>query len=54
MSSDVVLEMVFHLTPEARGLLEDCRDSRLEFWTFPEDCEERLTKIRERFVEVAR
>ncbi len=54
VSSDVVLKMVFHLPPKDRGLLENHRDSELEFWTFPDDYEERLKKTRERFVEVAR
>jgi esterase/lipase superfamily enzyme len=54
VSSDVVLKMLFHLPPKGRGLLENHRESKLEFWTFPEDYEARLAKTRENFVEVAR
>jgi esterase/lipase superfamily enzyme len=54
VSSDVLLKMLFHLSPQDRGLLENSRESGLKFWTFPEDYEERLKRVRDGMVEAAR
>lgn len=45
VSSDVLVKLLFHLAPEARGLQENHNDSQLQYWTFPSDYEARLGEV---------
>lgn len=54
VSSDVLLKMLFQLSARDRGLLQNTLEGGLEFWTFPEDYEQRLKQVRDNLVEAAR
>jgi esterase/lipase superfamily enzyme len=45
VSSDVLLKMLFHMSPEQRGLQRNQTGDRLKFWTFPQDYEARLDTV---------
>jgi esterase/lipase superfamily enzyme len=42
VSSDVLFKMLFHLSPQERGLVEDRTEGQLRFWRFPDDYEARM------------
>jgi esterase/lipase superfamily enzyme len=44
VSSDVVLEFLYHAPPEARGLQKRMYKDDLSFWAFPSDYEQRVTR----------
>lgn len=37
VSNDVLMTMIFHLTPDERGLVPDVSPSGVSYWTFPPD-----------------
>ena len=45
VSSDVLLKMLFHMSPAQRGLERNQGDDGLEYWTFPADYEARLDEV---------
>jgi len=45
VSSDILLKMLFHAPPAARGLNPDSTEIELAFWTFPPDYAERLPAV---------
>lgn len=44
MSSDVLLEFLYHAPPEARGLQKRVDKDDLISWAFPSDYEQRVTR----------
>jgi len=53
VSSDVLLKMLFHFTPEQRGLQRNQSVADLQYWTFPQDYEARLDKVMDGLVRTA-
>jgi hypothetical protein len=45
VSSDILLKLLFHAPPPARGLSANTNDMNLAFWTFPPDYEQRLPRV---------
>jgi len=45
VSSDVMLKMLFHIPPEARGLEPQTYRERFPFWVFPADYDQRVVEI---------
>ena len=45
MSSDVLLKLLFHAPPRARGLDPNRTEIALAFWTFPADYPQRLPAV---------
>jgi esterase/lipase superfamily enzyme len=45
VSSDILLKMLFHAPPPARGLAGNTKAMELSFWTFPPDYEQRLPQV---------
>ena len=45
VSSDVLLKLLFHAPPPARGLDPNRMANALAFWTFPADYAERLPAV---------
>jgi esterase/lipase superfamily enzyme len=48
VSSDVLLKLLFHFSPDERGLQRNDSEARLQYWTFPEDYEARLAAVMDR------
>ncbi len=44
VSSDVLIQFLFHARPAQRGLIENRRDG-LRWWTFPEDYDQRVIEV---------
>ena len=53
VSSDVLLKMLFNLTPEQRGLQHNLTADNLQYWTFPKDYEARLDGVVDQLVQAA-
>jgi esterase/lipase superfamily enzyme len=45
VSSDILLKLLFHAPPPARGLSANKNDLDVSFWTFPPDYEQRLPGV---------
>ncbi|MBC2713853.1 MAG: alpha/beta hydrolase [Desulfobacteraceae bacterium] len=45
ISSDILIQFLFHADPPERGLTENFSDQGLRYWTFPEDYPDRITSI---------
>lgn len=45
VSSDVMIKLLFHIPPAARGLEQNWTAQRFRFWTFPPDYDRRVTDI---------
>jgi esterase/lipase superfamily enzyme len=45
VSSDILLKLLFHAPPPARGLSANKNDMDVAFWTFPPDYEQRLPGV---------
>ena len=48
VSSDVLLKLLFHISPEERGLQRNESVAGLQYWTFPADYETRLGAVMDR------
>jgi hypothetical protein len=45
ISSDVLVQFLFHADPLKRGLLENFNEHGLRYWTFPPDYPDRIIRI---------
>ena len=46
VSNDVLLTMLFHLTPQQRGLAQGATPSGVHYWTFPTDYAAKMNAVR--------
>lgn len=48
VSSDMLIQFMFHMDPLARGLTKNINGDGLYFWTFPENYPDRIVEILDR------